>query len=218
MRYTFPQTLADFEEANRVILRRVAWRRRVIGVVAAVGVAVLAIQSLGTGTQSLRVIARNDLPFVFILGVWVAAFGGLSRRLLVAGSLILSGLLLLMAVLAWRPSATVGGMFLYLLPYLLLVVFSASVPWLTARRFRNNPQLRGDVTYELTPDELRIAREQGSITYRWSGIVRAIETPAFFLFYITKSTAHYLPKHAVPPEDLPDLRAFLRAHVVSGLL
>ena len=56
------------------------------------------------------------------------------------------------------------------------------------------------------------------MTHRWGAIARAAETPEFFLFFVTKGSAHYLPKHAVPPAELPELRAFLRAHVPSGLL
>jgi hypothetical protein len=104
------------------------------------------------------------------------------------------------------------------LPYAFITALLALVPYLWARSYKRNPLLQGDMTIELTPEELRVVRETNTMTHRWPAMVRATETPAFFLFFVTKASAHYLPKRVVPPEDLPDLRAFLRAHVPSGLL
>jgi hypothetical protein len=45
----------------------------------------------------------------------------------------------------------------------------------------------------------------------WHAMVRGVETEAFFLFFYNKQCAYYLPKRAVPADDVPLVRSLMRA-------
>ena len=181
-------------------------------------IALILVPLLAGDRLPLRVVIMNELPYVFIIALWIGLITGFTRPAFISGAAILIGVIAVVVAIVESPSAPIGGIFMSLLPFGIIVALLALVPYSWARAYRANPLLKGDMTVELAPDELKIVRATNTMSHRWSAIVRAAETPAFFLFFVTKASAHYLPKRVIPPEDLPDLRAFLRAHVPSGLL
>jgi hypothetical protein len=91
------------------------------------------------------------------------------------------------------------------------------VPWLNrwglSRQIRANPILAGPRTLTLRQDGLGVETQGGQSLIRWASFLRIAETSLAFLFYYAPGCAHYLPRAAVPVQQLPDLRSFIRSHV-----
>jgi YcxB-like protein len=88
------------------------------------------------------------------------------------------------------------------------------VPWLQRRTvskaYHANPAMQGQQTYEFSPEGLRMAGPLSSVTVAWPGIISAVETSEFLLFFVQKSLAYYLPKRAVQRStELDELRALV---------
>jgi hypothetical protein len=216
VRYTFPQTLEDFKAARRLILARQTWVRPTIVGLVVLGVALVLYPLFGGNPPPLRVFILNTAPWAIVIALWIAMLTGYTRSMQIALGLFV--LLTVFALVGMGRPASVGTVFVSLLPYALYFGLLAFMPYMTARLFRSSPIFQGDTTVELMPEELRIVRETSTSTYRWNSIVRAVETPEYFLIFIMNVGAHYIPKRVIPPGDLDGFRAFLRAHVPSGLL
>jgi hypothetical protein len=74
---------------------------------------------------------------------------------------------------------------------------------------RNNRVLQNPQTMELTANFLSIRGAFNNAQLDWRAIVRVLETRRFFLFFVGKNVAHFLPKDAVPPTQLAELRSRL---------
>ena len=76
---------------------------------------------------------------------------------------------------------------------------------------RTNPQLKGTQRYDLTTDELRMSGGLSSVTMKWEAVVSIVETKDFFLIYIGKDRAYFIPKTALAsPSELDALRTLFQ--------
>jgi YcxB-like protein len=86
------------------------------------------------------------------------------------------------------------------------------LPYMSARSFRrDNHCARHPMRRIMSADGIRIECETTSTAVQWSGVHGVVETPEFFLFYVTPACAVQLPKRAiVRTADLVNLRGLLR--------
>jgi len=83
--------------------------------------------------------------------------------------------------------------------------------WLAAWLIRqNNPNMLLGCTHAISQAGYRIHCGQAQSQVAWSGIVRVVETGAFFLTFPTKSGAYYLPKRVLTPEQCELLRSIVQ--------
>jgi hypothetical protein len=118
-------------------------------------------------------------------------------------------------------------------PYLLVlaVILVGALAWVPIQRYRlrrlyaETPSLRGLQTYVLNTDQFECANDLSHSTMQWDAFTEVAETSEFFLFYLAKKRAYYLPKTAVGGASEEDrLRQFItsqlgaRAHFEHGQL
>jgi YcxB-like protein len=86
------------------------------------------------------------------------------------------------------------------------------LPYLGARSFgRDNHCARHPMRRIVSMAGVRTECETTNTDMHWSGIQGVVETPEFFLFYVTPVCAVQLPKRAITePVQLDHLRALLR--------
>ena len=105
------------------------------------------------------------------------------------------------------------------LPYaLILGLVVAGLPyiqqWQLSRVYRHTPTLQQEHTHEFSDEGFRTRNRLANTLLRWDAFVEVFETKEFFLLYISRSMAYFLPKRAIGrPEDLRELRSFLRTHL-----
>jgi hypothetical protein len=104
-----------------------------------------------------------------------------------------------------HPLAILGG------PFLMLVGFPLLQFWSVWMYHRNHPTLKGSQVFEFTPERLIMRGPLHNTELDWRAVQRVVETDRFFLFFISKSVAYFLPKRAVPPAELPLAREQIAA-------
>lgn len=95
---------------------------------------------------------------------------------------------------------------------------------LNVRSYRQRNRAMSSVqTYTLTPEQFSISGSLFDTALKWDALIKARETPRFFLLYISPRWAHFIPKSAITsPQDLSAIRALIRqrlgsnAHLFSG--
>jgi hypothetical protein len=102
----------------------------------------------------------------------------------------------------------------------IVVMMFGLVPWLqrwTVRKaYDANPAMRGHQTCEFSSDGLKLAGPLSSVSLAWPAILEAVETEEFFLFFVQKAFAYYLPKRAVADGgDITELRSLIRNELGS---
>jgi hypothetical protein len=214
VRYTYQPRFEDLFAVRRLILAQQSWRRPTIILLVALLVGVVVFPLMSGDHRSPFVFYMNVAPYAFIILLWMGLlFGGL-RPVAIGGVVIFLAVIALGLLRTHRPLlATIVDLAPYFFIIALWIGMLWALPALAARAFRRNPMYQGDFTMEITDEEIRVTGPQTTWHTRWSGIVRAIETPAYFLFFYSKDCAQFLPKHAVPPADLPGLRTLLKAHL-----
>jgi hypothetical protein len=105
-------------------------------------------------------------------------------------------------------------------PWIALGAFYLTMPWLMARTFarraiRDDPSVRGEQIRTVSPEGLVVRGANLLQRFPWADIVRAVETPEFFLFFYNRRAAHYIPKRALMSADLEALRTLLDSHTSS---
>jgi hypothetical protein len=104
--------------------------------------------------------------------------------------------------------ALIGG------PAFALLGFPLLQRWNVRSAHKNNPLLRGNQTFVLTSDGFKAQGPFHATTVAWDGITRILETPEYFLFFVSRNTAYFIPTgevgRVVPIEEL---RARLREWV-----
>jgi hypothetical protein len=70
-----------------------------------------------------------------------------------------------------------------------------------------NPAGSRTVTFDANDDAVATTSSVGRIELRWSAVKQVIETPEFFLFYMTEKAAMYVPKRTVQPQERTALRS-----------
>ena len=76
------------------------------------------------------------------------------------------------------------------------------LPYLNAWTFRRESHCaRHPMRRIISVEGLRAECDTTSADFRWQGIQGVVETPEFFLFYVTRSCAVELPKRVIASED-----------------
>jgi hypothetical protein len=76
---------------------------------------------------------------------------------------------------------------------------------LQSRRWTMQPSLERPKTVEYSPEQLSIADELVTNTYRWTAFVRCVETENLFMLYPSELSFHMVPKRAFPSTDAADV-------------
>ena len=102
---------------------------------------------------------------------------------------------------------------------LLLAALTIGAPflqrWQLTRAYAESPVLRETQRYEFTTDALTIRGGPAATRLGWEAFHEAVETDEYFLLYIARRSAYYLPKHVfADPAAQDELRALL--HSVLG--
>jgi len=102
------------------------------------------------------------------------------------------------------------------LPYALIFgIIIVALPriqqWQLARLYRQTPSLREQQTHEFSDSGFRMSNPLANTLVRWDAFQEVLETKEFFLLYISRSIAYFLPKRAVTgPQQLGELRELLK--------
>jgi hypothetical protein len=91
------------------------------------------------------------------------------------------------------------------------------IPWLgrwaIKRQLSSNPLLGGTQTFALRDEGLVMESQAGFTMIRWATLLRVVESAEHFLFYYTPQCAYFLPRAAVPTDELPAVRDRIRRSV-----
>jgi YcxB-like protein len=86
--------------------------------------------------------------------------------------------------------------------------------WLAAWFIRqNNPNMLAGCRHAISRAGYRLRCGQAESQVAWAGIVRVVETRAFFLTFATRSGAYYLPKRVLNPEQCTYIRSLVQQGV-----
>ena len=85
--------------------------------------------------------------------------------------------------------------------------------WSVKRQLRSNPMLGGPQSFALREDGLAMENRAGSSVVRWPTLLRVVESSEHFLFYYTPQCAYFLPRAAIPVDELPAVREHIRRSV-----
>ncbi|MER6949431.1 YcxB family protein [Nonomuraea sp. NPDC000554] len=92
------------------------------------------------------------------------------------------------------------------------VVFPLALTWSIGRVARRQlTYLCVPTTIRVTGDGYECRTEQSTMTMRWSLFGRIVIGPEFWLFYVNKQCAAFLPRRAFDGEQQAELDAFLRS-------
>ncbi|MBB6072581.1 hypothetical protein HNQ61_004244 [Longimicrobium terrae] len=112
----------------------------------------------------------------------------------------------------WDGTLSRGALVQAIGPWILFLVAWATLmawigPWLTARaQSRENGPGQHTLIGTLSGDGYGTDNGRTQNSIHWNGVLRAVETPEFFLFYYNRNCAFYLPHRAIAPEQLPEVR------------
>ncbi|HUG41590.1 MAG TPA: YcxB family protein [Longimicrobiales bacterium] len=114
-------------------------------------------------------------------------------------------LLVMAAVLGLTALAGEREVLLSMLPWAALLVLTLSLfrwglPWLQAVQYPKKAQ--GELQFWATNEELGQASPLGSSNAAWNSLEQVVESEDFLLFYLTDSSAFYLPKRVADTDQL----------------
>jgi hypothetical protein len=99
---------------------------------------------------------------------------------------------------------------LLILGPLMMVAGFPLIHYLTVRSYhRTNALVQQPQVFELTPSQLVMRGPLYNSQLSWPGVREVVETKRTILFYVAKNVAHFLPKSALGPGQLDELRADL---------
>ncbi|MBI2836882.1 MAG: YcxB family protein [Acidobacteria bacterium] len=119
---------------------------------------------------------------------------------------------LVATVLAYRRAGSVSP--IHILVLFLCFAFTPNVlafnVWLSRRK---NRTIEGLHRYAVDEAGLAIAAPAFDVHLKWSALHRVVETPRYFLFFLSTQTAYFIPK-AVVGDRAAELRAII-SHGIS---
>ena len=66
---------------------------------------------------------------------------------------------------------------------------------------RQNATLRGVLTFTVTSEGIESHGGSFDVRLRWDAIHRVVETKRFFLFYVSSTMAHFIPKDCISSDE-----------------
>jgi hypothetical protein len=138
---------------------------------------------------------------------------------------------LIMGPQLWRDRPAVDSNFAVNLALWLVLVLAwvAVIKWgdvyLATRRVQKlDPAAKGTLVRTLSDEGFRVEGSGVSVELQWAGIHSAVETPEFFLIFLNKLCAYYIPKVLISQAgEVARLRQLLsarlgdRAHLEIGI-
>lgn len=85
-----------------------------------------------------------------------------------------------------------------------------AVKWAARQQEKQRPDFAHPLSGALDESGYVCESFSGTTRLKWDGVRRVVETPEFLLLYIMKQYAYYLPKRAIPADDLAAVRRLLR--------
>ena len=98
---------------------------------------------------------------------------------------------MLQDILRQNWGALIGG------PAFALIGFPLLQRWNVRSAHKNNPSLRGNQTFVLTANGFNAQGPLHSTTVAWDGITRVLETSEYFLFFVSRNLAYFIPTHEI---------------------
>jgi YcxB-like protein len=100
-------------------------------------------------------------------------------------------------------------------PFLVFVGFPLNYYLTVSRLHKNNAIIGKPQTFEITPDQLTMRGPLHNSDLDREAVQRVVETRHTFLFFVSKYSAHFIPKEAIRGDDIVALRTNL-AQVLPG--
>jgi hypothetical protein len=91
--------------------------------------------------------------------------------------------------------------------FVLMPLIQAVNVWQIRRR---NASIGGVLTFILSPDGFESRGQTFETKLRWDAFHRIIEAKEFFLFYVSSSSALFIPKSFASPTEIESIRAIVR--------
>jgi hypothetical protein len=132
---------------------------------------------------------------------------------------VLMLVILALAVVPAMQGYSVSEVASTVLPYLLVlggIVLALPLVqrWQLQRLYRQTPTWQEEQIHEFSEDGFRMKNPLSNTLMRWDAFVEVLETREFFLFFISRSMAYFLPKRAITaPDQLRDLRVLLETEL-----
>ena len=124
---------------------------------------------------------------------------------------LFGGLPVLLALrTAWVDGMSLEVLVLGLVAAIGLVFWNVGIAWISVRAARRGVRYPdGPFTWVIDEEGCRVDGPSIALSLQWAAIADTKETPDVFLLYVSQSTAHFIPKRAVPEAAMPALRRLL---------
>ncbi len=101
--------------------------------------------------------------------------------------------------------------------FVCLVVFGVLIlqPMLAVRSLQNTPFYQGKVRVRADDSGTRFVYGTGDSNTQWSGYIRFLETKNLFMLYVSKIMFRPIPKRALLPGQVSELREMLQKKIAS---
>ena len=108
-----------------------------------------------------------------------------------------------------------------LVPKVIVAALLAILLWVLPRRlareqFRKQPAARGQTTVILDDSGAHWRWDGGSAHWEWKSYLRFLESKHHFLLYTSPYSFHIVPKRAITPQQIFEVRAILEQHLAVG--
>jgi YcxB-like protein len=108
--------------------------------------------------------------------------------------------------------AAIGWLWLTLSAALGIAVYE--VPRFQIRRaMRGNPSMQGEIVLRLSDEGTEFTYATGKSQLQWRAYTKYKETTHLFVLYVSTSGSTFIPKRAMSPQQIKDLRSLLNARI-----
>lgn len=94
--------------------------------------------------------------------------------------------------------------------FILMISFWYILPTIV---YKKSTTFKDRFRVRFEPQHLFLETQKGSRTWPWKAINKVIESPYFFYLYFDSRSFFLIPKEAFNPDDLHDIRVFLKEKV-----
>ena len=138
------------------------------------------------------------------------------RMVRAAVTVIIVSVLILMTMLAFRSELDTSTYLSTMTPWIIilllfLVLRLGGAGWLGAWQIRrNNPNMVSGMRHAISAASYQVRCGQVESTAPWAGLLKLVETKAFFLTFPVKQGAYYLPKRVLTEEQCAAIRSIMQ--------
>jgi YcxB-like protein len=137
-----------------------------------------------------------------------------ARRILIILRIIVATVLGICAIFTAVAGETTWAIFF---GFVCLVVVGVLIlaPRLAVRSLQNTPFYQGKVHVQVDDYGTRFVYETGDSNTQWSGYIRFLETKNLFMLYVSEVMFRPIPKRALSPGQVSELREMLQKKITS---